>query len=316
MTLPTVNVTAQAPIQSPGVAPYERRIISLQFDLSHTVFENGSSTLTRTGLRVRAVVTNALFPSLPSAVLKVYGLTLSHMNALTVAGTRYLFQQNPPNTVTVSAGDATSGMTTIFKGNIYHANPDGQQPDMGFDVVAVSSTSLSMPAAKPTTFNGATPASQVLNSIAQQLGVTVQNNGVTATITNPYFAGSVLDQFKDAIEAADCYAAYDAASGALVIWPKTTAPSASGAIPLFSPANGMIGYPAFENNNVIVRSLFDPTLNLKQGGQFQVQSQFTAACGTFNVYSVDYNLASQSPEKQAPWEMIVKGYPPGEQSQQ
>jgi hypothetical protein len=61
-----------------------------------------------------------------------------------------------------------------------------------------------------------------------------------------------------------------------------------------------------EQNRIIVRALYDPSV--KFGGQVKVESQLTAANGTFNVIDLRYSLSSQMPD--GPWEMIVTCIPP------
>src|SRR5438309_2052157 len=103
-------------------APYARRKINVFFQLGTGSFGGGTANVIKhTGLRVIAEITLAVLPHPGQAVLQVYGLTLSEMNALTVAG---LTIRNRDNKVLVQAGDDQSGMTDVFNGTIVEAYPD------------------------------------------------------------------------------------------------------------------------------------------------------------------------------------------------
>jgi hypothetical protein len=230
------------------------------------------------------------------------------MNALSVAGLSYYAAApgtNLANAVTISAG-ASTRQATVFTGKITDAYSDGRQPDMGFIVNATVVTGFSMPPAVPTSFPNPTPIDTVFQRLAAAANLTLVNNGVMGTLSNPYYAGSINDQIRDACLAANCYGNYDAIGRRLIIAPKIGGTQSGG--PVFSPANGMIGYPQYQSMNVTVRSRFDPSLHLGAGEPFIVEgSQFTAANGPWLCTKVDYDLSSQTPGGH--WEMLVRGRP-------
>src|SRR5258706_8747073 len=95
--------------------PYAKRKINVSFQLGTGSFGAGTAdTITVKDLRVVAQITNAILPMPGSLVLQIWGMTLSQMNQLSVAGLQYL---NRNNQVKVDAGDI-SGMTTVFNGQI------------------------------------------------------------------------------------------------------------------------------------------------------------------------------------------------------
>jgi hypothetical protein len=77
---------------------------------------------------------------------------------------------------------------------------------------------------EPISFSGATPLETALQQIASKAGLAVENNGVNVVLSSPYFSGSVYDQIRDAIEAADCYASIDYIDRKIVIAPMGTDP--------------------------------------------------------------------------------------------
>lgn len=291
------------------IIPYASRAITLQFTLGNgQSFDGaGSNVLTISGLRVLASFQNALAPSLPNCILRVWGMTLDHMNALTVAGL-YIYQKNIPNAngIAVSAGVVGGAMATIFQGGIIEAYPDGEQPNMGFFIRATFNTSLRFMKITPTSFKGSVPASTVMGAIAQKGGITFENNGVNGVFSNPYFSGPPRDQMTAAAKAAGAYLYFDPIANRAAVWQKPNGSRQSSNI-VISPTNGMIGYPRFESGTIRVRTIYDPSLTFMPGQPFEVQSQFAAACGSWIPSDVSIDISSQMPK--GPWEITVKGYP-------
>jgi hypothetical protein len=311
MAGPTSDVSAPSP-QPAGQSVYATRFITPTFQLTRT-----GPLYTFTGLRVELQAVDAMLPTTGGLVMRINGMKLSDMNALTVAGLNY-FTAAPggptPNFVSVVAGDSARS-ATIFTGYIVEAYPDGHQPDMGFIVRATMSVGFSMPTTNSTTFEDGVDINTVLQTLCATANLTLVNNGVTGTLHNPYFPGTILDQLKAAVDAVGAYGSLDAipqasgTAGTFTVRPKFNG-TVDGSGPTFSPATGMIGYPQFEQSHVTVRSIFDPSLVLKGSQPFTVQSQLTAANNPpdnpWICMKLDYSLASQMPD--GPWEMIVRGY--------
>ena len=319
-TLPDVDVTAKAPTPTTVTAPtqasgsFVERIITLVIQLKQgTVFKGtGYNTLTLgpigntatqpyNSLQCVVQIQNATAPFPGQAIIQVWGLTLSQINQLTTAG---LLWSNRGNLIAVQAGDAVSGMTTIFNGQIIEAYPRASQPDMPFVIAAIPSYGIQLTPANPTTFNGPTNGVTVLAAALQGTGYTLENNGVSAILSNPYFHGSAWDQVKAITSAMGCYGYLDSAKGVYAIWPQNGNRSA-GNMPMISPQTGMIGYPEFQQTLIHVKKLFDPRTPLTIGNQFRVQNEFTAANGTWTIYSITHDISAQLPD--GPWETSISG---------
>ena len=307
ITLPDVNVTAKPPTPTTGSygtsAPYAVRYITLSFSVAGSQAITLSADSTTPGLRAIVHVELATLPSTGNAQIRVFGMSLNHMNALSTAGQIYKIGNN---SVTVQAGDLLSGMTTVFQGKIIEAYPDAKkQPDVSFYVFAVPTGIIQRKPVTPTTFPGPTPAATVLNAIAGLAGVTLENSSVNGVLSSPYFAGSAWDQIVACTRALNCYCHFDGVNGVLAVWSKTGSRS-SGGTPEISPPTFMINYPEFEKNTVRVRQIFDPTNPAPGIGQkFVVQSEFAAATGTWYAIMSTYDLASWMPD--GPWEVGLRG---------
>jgi hypothetical protein len=311
ITLGDVSVQAQAPAAaqaSPLQVPYAVRQINLTFQLGTGSFgAGGQNTLTASGLQVVCHVEAVVFPQMGGILtMKVYGMTLDQMNAISVAGLLWAGRQN---TVLVQAGDATLGLSTVFKGLIVEAYPvlDTAQ-DAHFYVHADVWTLARLKPVSPTSYPGAVPAASAIEGMAKTAGFNFQNDGVTGVLNAPYFPGTIGQQVAAAVRAANCFAYLDGATNTLVIWPKNAATPPTATI-VVSPASGMIGYPKFQKNTIIVTTLFNPQIALRPSLSVLVQSQLAAANNAkLTITKVSYDLASQLPG--GPWEATIEGVPP------
>ena len=310
--LPEVNVTGKRPVSSPVSSPasmqtvsspFAVRKINLTFQLGTGNYGTSTATpVTYTGLRVVAKIEFTTTPDNASATILVYGLTLSDMNALTQAG---LVWRTRDNLVTLQAGDDLIGMATVFRGLMLEAYPEISQPDSPLHIEAIPSSLFQLKPVVTSTFPGAASAATVFGTLAKGAGLTLENNGVNAVLSNPYFWGTSWQQILSAGRAANAFVFVDTVAGVLAIWPKDG--SRAGAALQVSPATGMIGYPNFQANQVTVHQLFAPNNLPAVGKTMQITSQIPAATGKFTITSVNFDLASQLPD--GPWEQTIVGVP-------
>ena len=238
--------TAPAAQVSPTSSPYAVRQINLTFKIGTGPFgEVASSTFTVTGLRVIAHIEQTLNPMMQSSLaMKVYGLSLDHMNALSVAGLLYTTRDNQ---VLVQAGDSDAGLTTVFNGAITQAFPAlDTAEDAHFFVQGSPSSLAALKPVSPTSYPGGVSAASAIQAAATLAGFSFQNNGVTAVLQSPYFPGTAWQQIQSAVKAANCYAYLDDTTNTFKIWPKNGSVTVPGATVVISPQTGMIGYPRFQ----------------------------------------------------------------------
>jgi hypothetical protein len=284
-----------------------KRAIDLTFALGQGNFGStaGNAQLLQ-NLRVNTQIVKAGGASMGTATLQVWGMTLDQMNTFSTLGQRPTTQRK--NTITIAAGDSSQQTKpTLFIGNITDAWYDGSQPGSPvFQVLAHVGGFDAVSPAPPTSFQGSVNIADVLSSLAVAAGKTFQNNGVNTQISNPYYTGSVRDQILAAVRDAGCqWNGLD--NNVLSIWPSGSN-AQGGQVPLLSKSTGMIGYPSFTSQGIIVKSLFNPAIGF--GQQVQVQSNdVNGANGMWNVYSLSYNIASRLPR--GPWEMSISAARPG-----
>jgi hypothetical protein len=281
---------------------FTQKNLSFSFSLANGNFGGGGNSLTISGLRATAKIAKVGGADMSSLEAEIYGMTLSQMNQLTTFGTQ--FAQVGMNSITVQAGDLGGQMSTVFVGTIQTAWMDATgMPQVAFRVQAnaglVQAVQTPSP---PTSVQGQGDVAQMMSNLAQQMGLQFENNNVNVKLANPYFPGSLRTQALQIARAAGCEWIID--NGTLAIWPTGTARQGGGT--LISKDTILVGYPGFNSQGIVVNTLFDPTITY--GAAIQVQSDVTPACGTWYVYTLDYDLACQTPH--GPWFVTISAYNP------
>jgi hypothetical protein len=307
ITLPPVDVTTTP---SPGsttgsLQRYAKRELRLTFQLANGNFSGGGNTLTVSGLRTFVMVEYANIPTSGRAAVRVYGLTLAHINSLTQAG--LLWKASNQNSILIEAGDVGGQFVSVFKGTIYEAYPDfSAMPDTAFVINAIPTYSLQLKPVPPVGFSGATKVTDALTKIIQPAGLTLEANGVDTVLQSPYFPGTVWQQALRAIKSAGIDGWFDTVNSKLVVTPRNAVRQQPTNV--ISPEFGMIGYPEFMQLRIRVRTLFDGRfVGVGPLSPIKVKSQLKSANGDFKIYAAALNLAAETPG--GPWEMILEASP-------
>lgn len=272
--------------------PLAQRIINVEFRLGQGAFNaRGADTVRLTGLRAQVNITKAGGISMAQLEMRIWGVPLSVMNKLTVLNTvAYAQQRN--NTVIVEAGDEKNGVGVCFQGSIRECWADGAEaPQVTLHVAAFAGFYELMGPTPPISYRGSVDLATVLNSIATQLGYSLENNGVVGRLQNPYFPGSLGSQLAAVARAANIHYFMDANLRVLAVWPKNRGRNQPPV--LLNRDSGLIAYPTFTQNGIILRSIYNPSLAF--GYPVRVESDFLAATGDWTIASVSHNLDSNMP---------------------
>lgn len=268
------------------------------------VFADGTNTVTFSGYRISVRVNLAGAPTKSTANVSIYGLKLEMMNQLATLG--LYINIYPKNTITITAGDAASGLTKVFAGTVQQAYADfNSAPDVPFIFECIAANLVT-----PTPVSSYPQSVDVANfmaNIAKQLGLTFDNDGVDIQLPPSYFSGDLWTQVQTCAEHANINAEIVDGGTKLAIWPKYGYRTTVG-IPLVSKETGMIGYPTFTPAGIIVKTLFDP--RIKFGGLFKVQSTVQAVNNVtqWAVNTIDLVLESRVPNGQ--WMMMINAWNP------
>lgn len=281
---------------------FARKQISLTISLGTGQFgDTGANTVTLTGLRIRAEIQQFGGDAQPQVQLLVYGLPASMINQLTTIGpinSAVMYQ----NSVLIAAGDEGSALTTIYNGTIWQSWGDfNQTPDSALNIAAVGGLAASLRPVNASSFPGSADVGTIMQQLAFLADVDFVNHGVSVQLSNPYFPGTALAQIRECAQAANINYTID--NGVLQIWPKGGARNTS--IPTISPQTGMVGYPAFSSNGLMLTTVFNPSVVI--GGVIQVQSSVTAATGKWIVTQISHSLESEMPDGQ--WFTHILGVP-------
>jgi hypothetical protein len=288
---------------------FAQRLINVTITLGNgTTFADGSTTLKLTGLRVSALIEKYGAPSFNIAVLRIYGMTLDHMNAISTHWVPYPKFSN--NTVLVEAGDAVNGMSVAFTGGIRIAWANLQpSPEGFFEITAYSAYESALATANSVSFDGAVNAETILAGLAQQMGMSFEGNGFHAILAKTYFWGSARQQAQDVADAVGAQLYYDDTSTPTTMVVLSQDGHRSTPVPLISKDTGLAGYPTYTGSGIEFKCEYNPKIQFL--GQVQIVSIITAANGLWTVQKLTHDLESRMPDGK--WFTEVRGYVVGTQ---
>lgn len=269
----------------------------------NTFAGTGSDTVTFDDVRASARVTMS-GTLVNTADISVYGLDQSLMNEMSALGRVY--QWVPFNELTLSAGLPGGGYTPVFAGHINMAFPDyNQQPDVPFRFICQAGQAYRSASVQPTSYAGQTNVADIMSGFARLMGVRFENDGITSTLYNPYYRGSLWEQVQKCADDAHVNAQLVDGASTLAIWPIGGQRSTqSQQPPLLSAATGMIGYPTFAPNGwIIVKTLFNPQVTF--GATVAVESILPLANQNWIVQQMDLFLETMVPYGR--WEATIQG---------
>lgn len=282
---------------------FVKRALKFQFQLGTGTFgASGSNTLTTPdGLWANVDVQKNGTPSMNQATIKIFGLQLSTMNQLSRIGVLPTAVRN--NVITVMAGDAGGNMSLVFAGGIKEAWPDFSVPtEASLNVEAFTGLVANMKPVAPSSYTGSTDVATIMGNLANQMGYTLQNNGVSVQLNNPYLPGTARAQALAAAAAADIYVVFDDDNGIMAILPKTSA--RSGASPIISPTEDMNGYPTYVGPGQIALEC-EYNNQIRFMGNVQVQNSIVGgANGTWRVVGLSHSLSTMP---DGPWFTKIRG---------
>jgi hypothetical protein len=268
---------------------FTQKVLQASFSLANGSFAGGGNSATVTGesatnLRMSATIVVAGSSNPGNMELAIYGLPLSLMNQLSTVGNQYW--QMAKNSITLSAGEVGGQMSVVFQGQIFNAFVDAAaMPQVAFRLTCNPGGAgfNAMKPVAPISFQGPKKASDMLSQLAGQMGFSFENNGVKTMLTNPYYPGNAWTQaWRIARHAgADLWVERGVMAVAPAGTSRTNSPST------LAPPK-MVGYPAFKESGIIVKSYFDPSYSV--GNDVTVTSSLTPASGKWNIIQIIHEL--------------------------
>ena len=200
---------------------FTQKLIDVTFTLGEGTFGDGGANTTKlSGLRVSAKVTKAGGISMNQLDADIFGMTLSDMNKLSTLGMDVILTRH--NSILLEAGDADSGMSTVFDGTITDAWVDGNAaPEVAFRVTGQTGLIDAVSRLAPSSYKGPVDVADIMASLATKMGRPFENNGVHVTLDSQYLWGSPRNQAAKAAVTANISWMIDDKS--LAIWPRRQA---------------------------------------------------------------------------------------------
>lgn len=276
-----------------------------------------ANQLTVTGLRMSAVIKGSGLPAFPEASIRIWGMAQQDMNALAIVPVQGGKPEFSFNTMQIEA-DGGNGFTFIFSGQIFQAGPDySNSPEVCLFAHAQSAGFDQLTAANPTAYPGAANVADIVGNLASKMSMAFENDGVTGTLTNSYYSGTLSSQLRKVCQDAGIYAAVEN-QNLLVISPAGVARRNVDKWVL-TPASGLVGYPEVLGNGYLnVRSIFNPAY--RQNGPITIKGSDvvidpalpktlnTLADGDWIIGPLTHTLECQKPG--GAWFTDMKLYPP------
>jgi len=277
---------------------FNQKILQANLTLTKGTFDGSHNTVNLTGLRMEAEIEKGGHPSKNSLKLKIFGMREHDMNMLTTLPAK---SEKPlavhKSLLQLLAGDQF-GLATAFEGEITGAWTSYQSaPNLEFSIEAIAGFYPALAPVKPKSFQGSASVANLMKALASQMEYAFENNGVTASLHNPYLAGTAMQQAAAIADAANIEFGVD--DGTLFIAPRGVA--RKGQAPLISASTGLKGYPIFDKKGLKLTTLYNP--GIKLGGLIVVQSSIPICCGTWRVHGLNHHLTCEMPN--GPWDSKV-----------
>ncbi|WP_392558730.1 baseplate hub protein [Orbus mooreae] len=242
-------------------------------------FSNGSRKVTYFSPRSTAIITAINGTNSGKASFRIWGLTRETIATITNMG---IWRTGDKlNKIEVKANGAT-----VYQGVIANCVADfNQAPDISVSIDCYASAFLMIEVAKPFSFNGEVKASQAIESIIKPFGMTLINNGVTSSLSNPYISGSPYNQIMEIANSVGCLVIFE--YDTITLHDKDYKPGDP--VITISPETGLIGYPMYFSYYLTIKTYFNPSY--KVGKPVNLITSLPLATGKYIIGGIEHNLS-------------------------
>lgn len=277
---------------------FTSKSIQVEIILAEGDFGGGNTKIIK-GLPVEATINKPGPPEKNTANISVYGLAYEDLAQMTTLS--FMALESQKNLISISAGEDDGPLSPVFAGEISSAFANfNRAPSISLDIEAISGYYPQRISAAPTSINGEAQVDALISSWATEIGYTYQNYGVTGSVRNAVFTGSPMDKIQAAARHVGAELLID--DNQIVAMPSGgTRP---GSIPLLSQSSGMEGYPMFNENGIVAKTLYRPDIQI--GGLVKIESIVPKATGTWKVVRLKHDLSAYVPSG-GPWQTTIEG---------
>ena len=266
---------------------FAQRQINLQFSGSDGI-------VTLPGLRCIAMITNpGGFNAFGQLQLRVWGMTMAHMNQFSSTGSNMVTAQNL--SITLTAGNVGGVISQVFSGTLIRSFIDmSSPPDACFTCAAISGYFEKSIAAAANSWPGTNNAEQIIAALAQSIGFGFSNpSSAHAVVRDQYTCGSAIDQIMTVAKAAAIPIKIE--NNTVYVWPNNG--TLDDVTIDLGPGNGLVGYPTYWESGFIVKSEFNPMI--ANGRTINLTSSIPQANGSWPTQNVIHELSTLTPD--GPW---------------
>ena len=276
---------------------FTNKTIQVVMAMAEDVFSNGSNQVTVEGLPTSVEIQKQGGDERPSADVTISNLNLDVVRKLTTLSFRPL--QRYKNQITINAGEVGKQLHTVFIGDFEQAYGDLQNaPSMELKIKAISAQHGALIASPATSVDGVQQVSYLMDQWAQEAGCTLENNSVNASVRNSVYKGSPVDKAKALAREVGIDLVID--DKKFIITPAGKA--VSGNAVLVDAKHGLLGYPAFSNDGIEFRTIFNHAYKI--GGLVKVESVLPRASGVWRITKINTKLEAYIPNG-GTWESEV-----------
>lgn len=255
-------------------------------------FADGTNQVILEGFRSIVDVQKGGGQMMSSCNLRIFGLSQSLMAQLTTLA--FLALSYTKNVIKIEAVDGDK-VDLVYIGAIINAWGDySTMPDVSLYIETQTGFFDQVKISEPLAFKGVANVADLMQTLANKIGVAFENNNVVSKIQNPNYNGTIIDQLRNLAQ--DTQTEFYLDDTVLAICPKGIARTKTKIIPIISSETGLIGYPSFDKVGVTFRVLFNAAIRF--GGQIEMRSEIPQANGTWQVVSINHNLESEKPDGQ------------------
>lgn len=191
-----------------------------------------------------------------------------------------------PKVLTLQAGRKSTGVSTVFVGNISQSSPS-QPPDIALTLKCLTKN-YEKGNVLSKTFNGRQSLKNISQSVANDLGLTLNFQATDKDISNHSYSGSALKQVQKLDEMGDINAYVD--DNVLVV--KNANVPLTNTLRIVNKDSGMIGIPEVTEQGIKVKFLFDNKTTV--GGMMRVESQlYPSVNGNYSIFKLGFEIASR-----------------------
>lgn len=276
-----------------SVSSWSAKYISVSLTIAEGVFGNKGNSIKISSLPIECTIHKAGLPDKGAASIYITGMKRSDMEVATILPFRA--NEMLKSHVTIEAG-TTGGVSTVFNGDIVSAYADFKNaPDVVFQVDALEGGfAATIPSDPVSIEEGTLAVVDVVSQLAQEAGLTLQNQGVEGTSPRIVLSGDPIKKLNDYGRAVGFIPVIDGET--LTIFPRGG--YREGSTPLLSRYSGLVSYPRFSSTGITARCIFNP--EIKFGSFVQVDSVVPRASGLWQVTRVTHNLGVNTSYK-SPW---------------